>query len=486
MLIRGDSRFLPLRDGCVDCVVTSPPYWGLRDYGHGDQIGLEATPDAYVGHLVQVFREVRRVLKDSGVVWCNLGDSYAAGKCGRDDNSPTDRARFDTYGHGGGIKLQTTGNNGRARPVPSGLKPKDLVGVPWRVAFALQADGWYLRSDVIWAKPNPMPESVTDRPTKAHEMLFLLTKSERYFYDAAAISERVSDPSVIEGADGDGQGSTLRDDFGFKSAPPASLLKVGISLAASVLNIAQRQNNLGLFAFDAEVGQQGANRGAGFPVVHIPVVRRAAAHATRFTDGDVSAKEFLEEMHGLCIALPDGDDLKETWRLAALDVGHIHADSDRSVAVNNAGKVGEIKRVHDPNYTARVPSSRTKAAHTPRNDGDRWQCAPLQKGAGGGRGVAPRGLGRNRRTVWTIPTMPYAGAHFATMPEKLIEPCILAGCPMGGLVLDPFVGSGTVVSVAQRLGRRGVGVDLSYQGLAKKRTAQRGLSFGAEVSVKGR
>ncbi len=157
----------------VHCVVTSPPYWGLRDYGTIGQLGLEATPDQYVANMVNVFREVRRVLRADGTVWLNIGDSYAVGGPNRESDKRDAGANTA---------------DGDRRP-PSGLKPKDLVGIPWRLAFALQADGWYLRSDIIWSKPNPMPESVTDRPTKAHEYLFLLTKSPRYFYDADAIRE---------------------------------------------------------------------------------------------------------------------------------------------------------------------------------------------------------------------------------------------------------------------------------------------------------
>ena len=162
-----------LPDGMAQTCVTSPPYYGLRDYGHAGQIGLEETPDAYVARLVDVFREVRRVLRDDGTLWLNLGDSYAAG------------------GNGGGNKNDTNkGSLTVARKVaPAGYKPKDLLGIPWMVAFALRADGWWLRQDIIWHKPNPMPESVTDRCTKAHEYVFLLTKSARYFYDAAAIAE---------------------------------------------------------------------------------------------------------------------------------------------------------------------------------------------------------------------------------------------------------------------------------------------------------
>ena len=179
MLIQADARSLPLDDQSVQCCVTSPPYWGLRDYGIDGQLGLEPTPEEYVANMVAVFREVRRVLKDDGTLWLNLGDSYAAtGKSGGGDQG----RRWEDHG------ADTEGpRGGKWSPAPPGLKPKDLVGIPWRVAFALQADGWWLRSDIIWAKPNPMPESITDRPTKAHEYIFLLSKSARYYYDADAL-----------------------------------------------------------------------------------------------------------------------------------------------------------------------------------------------------------------------------------------------------------------------------------------------------------
>jgi DNA modification methylase len=163
-------------DGIAQTCVTSPPYWGLRDYGEADQIGLESTPEAYVERIVEVFREVRRVLRDDGTLWLNLGDSYAGSGPNR-------------QGEAVGASGETNGAGIDTRNGLEGLKPKDLVGIPWRVAFALQADGWYLRSDIIWAKPNPMPESVTDRPTKSHEYVFLLSKSARYYYDAEAIKE---------------------------------------------------------------------------------------------------------------------------------------------------------------------------------------------------------------------------------------------------------------------------------------------------------
>lgn len=177
-IIQGDTLTVlkTLPDESIDCVITSPPYFGLRDYGMDGQIGLEETPEAYVAKLVEVFREVKRVLKKEGTCWLNLGDSYAAG------------------GNGGGTEKQdsnrgTLALKGKAKKAPPGLKSKDLVGIPWRVAFALQADGWYLRQDIIWAKPNPMPESVTDRCTKSHEYIFLLTRSPKYYFDNEAIKE---------------------------------------------------------------------------------------------------------------------------------------------------------------------------------------------------------------------------------------------------------------------------------------------------------
>jgi DNA modification methylase len=300
MIIRADARHIPLIDGCVQCVVTSPPYWGLRDYGNSEQIGLESKPDLYVAALVAVFREVWRVLRDDGTLWLNLGDSYnSSSQFNHDVSGLSSGARYSE-----GTPTQWPGH----RALIPGLKSKDLVGIPWRVAFALQADGWYLRSDIIWHKPNPMPESVTDRPTKAHEYLFLLAKSERYSYDAVAIAEPTTEPQF-----------RLRVD---------------------------------------------------------PAMRKGRS-------------------------------------------------DDRVDGVSNCGV----------------------------------------------------GVSRNKRSVWTIPTMPYAGAHFATMPEALVEPCILAGCSVGGMVFDPFLGSGTVGAVAERLSRRWVGTDLSYHHLATKRTSQRGLIF---------
>jgi DNA modification methylase len=189
----------------VQCIVTSPPYYGLRDYGVDGQIGLEPTPEEYVAELVAVFREARRVLRADGVLWLNLGDSYAAG------------------GNGGGNKNDTNVGSLSAPPkkAPLGYKQKDLLGIPWRVAFALQADGWWLRSECIWAKPNPMPESVTDRPTKAHEQVFMLTKSARYFYDAAAVAEAASENKPFASSSNGGEKAAALGQRGGNLGVPA-------------------------------------------------------------------------------------------------------------------------------------------------------------------------------------------------------------------------------------------------------------------------
>lgn len=284
-LLNGDCREVmkTLPDASVNCCVTSPPYWGLRDYGHAGQLGLERTPQEYVGAMVRVFAEVRRVLRDDGTLWLNLGDTYNAFNAGAGPGGWPGQERRD----GARPKLES-GYGLRDK----GLKEKDLIGIPWRVALALQADGWWLRADIIWHKPNPMPESVTDRPTKCHEYLFLMAKAESYYYDAAAIAEPCK---------------------------------------------------------------------------------------------------------------------PESW--------------------------------HNSDFR----SPRNKEIHPTTGNGER----------------NARGVTRNKRTVWTVTTQPYREAHFATFPPDLVKPCILAGCPAGGLVLDPFAGSGTTGKVALELGRRAVLIELN-------------------------
>jgi DNA modification methylase len=280
-VIVGDAltELRKLPSGSVHCCVTSPPYWQLRDYGVDGQLGLERTVGEYLAAMVRVFREVRRVLRDDGTLWLNLGDTYVSSwPCSQ-------------------VKKVRLGSMKRKRTrLIDGLKEKDMAGVPWRVALALQTDGWYLRSDIIWHKPNALPESVKDRPTRAHEYVFLLSKSRRYYYDVDAIRE--------------------------------------------------------------PCGQEGRRK-----------------------------------------RLPP-------WSA--------------------------------PRYGARGNS-------------------PLDQRTG----PAMHPKGRNKRTVWTIPVRGYRGAHTATFPEKLVEPCILASCPIEGTVLDPFAGVGTTLVVASHLNRNSLGIELN-------------------------
>lgn len=347
-LIRADARRLPLRDGSVDCVVTSPPYWGLRDYGAGGQIGLEPNPDSYVSEVVTAMDECRRVLRPRGTLWLNLGDSYStqAGEGtipgGGRQGQPWQRINQTRDPKSAGGREPMWQPNRRRI---AGLKPKDLVGIPWRVAFALQAAGWWLRSDIIWSKPNPMPESITDRPTRSHEYLFLFAKSERYWYDADAIRE----PHQVDSN------------------------------------------------------------------------RRFARMRNPGHKYDVSATG-----HGW------NGDLPQKWNERA-------------------------RRLKEAEARAKT------AGPGPHVGGRRQAPEPGQPGAF-------HANGRNARSVWTIATQPYSGAHFATFPEELARRCILAACPIGGLVLDPFAGSGTVGRVAIENGRNAVLCDLAYQDLAKRRT----------------
>jgi len=294
-MIKGDAIELlkNIEEGSINTCITSPPYWGLRDYnGESKQLGMEDTPEEFVENLVNVFREIKRVLRDDGTAWLNLGDSYAMSSI-RGGNK-----KFS--GNVGSHNHYDKSIKKGKRNIPKGIKPKDLIGIPWRVAFALQSDGWYLRQDIIWHKPNPMPESVRDRCTKAHEYIFLLTKKAKYYYDHEAIKE------------------------------------------------------------DAKY--------------------------------------------------PNGP--------------------------NSPHKIKAVDNVYSAN---------------------------LQK-----IGANPK---RNKRSVWTITTKPFKGAHFATFPKDLIEPCVLAGCPEGGTVLDPFGGSGTTGIVAAQHNRNAVLLELNqeYIDLAKAR-----------------
>lgn len=330
----------------VDCCVTSPPYWGLRDYGIGLQVwpsmafrpmpgvpevelpqmqcshGLEADVVAWVGHEVQVFREVWRILKKDGVCWVNLGDAYVtAGGTGAQGSTGERANRRHT-------QPALLRNDHQA-----GWKPKDMMGLPWRVAFALQADGWYLRQDIIWSKPNCQPESIGDRCTKSHEYIFLLAKSARYHFDARAIRERRAS---------EGGARVARWAYG-----PGAHTAI---------------------AHARDKGDARTFRGGG-----------------KYTSGrEKTAEPVMRESHG------------------------------------NAPAKSQF---------------------------------------------------RNRRSVWTVASRPFREAHFATFPEKLIRPCIEAGCRPGGVVLDPFAGSGTTGLVAAELGRRAILIEANgeYVSMARKR-----------------
>lgn len=259
-LLIGDCRasLRSLEPNSVHCCVTSPPYWGLRDYGCDGQIGLEETPDKFVEEMVEVFREVRRVLRDDGTLWLNLGDSYAGSNCGGGFGSETITGR--SVGQDQSRIAKKSIPPGR----PNGLKPKDMVGIPWRVAFALQADGWWLRQDIIWSKPSPMPESVRDRCTKSHEYLFLLSKSDRYFFDSEAIKEPVTGNSKPRGSGvnakikhpaGWAKGSEPHDALSHNQGPRS---KQNESFSASVTGLVETRNKRSVWTIPS-VGYSGAH-----------------------------------------------------------------------------------------------------------------------------------------------------------------------------------------------------------------------------------
>lgn len=302
-LLCGDVRGLlqTLPEKSVRCCVTSPPYWGLRDYGEAGQIGLEATPEAYVAELVAVFREVRRLLTDDGTLWLNLGDSYAAARGG--STPPAQTVAGGVNGQGGVAERRgmKEGYNPSRNAGAFGLKHKDLVGIPWMVAFALRQDGWYLRRDIIWAKPNPMPESVRDRPTSSHEYIFLLTKNERYYYDADAVAEEAvvgTDPRRVGqlGAGGNGDRNDSKQDTlgkrtysGF-NARYASVEPAPTRNARSVWTIATQPYTGAHFAtfpeelptrcIKAGTSEKGGCEKCGAPMVRMTTKEREYDHTT--------------------------------------------------------------------------------------------------------------------------------------------------------------------------------------------------------------
>lgn len=388
-------RSLP--DKSVHTCVTSPPYFALRDYGVDGQIGLEASPREFIDRLVLVFREVHRVLRDDGTLWVNMGDSYAGswGAHGRDD-----------MGLGGSALTQrqvAPSARKQKQANHSGWKPKDLMGMPWRLAFALQDDGWYLRQDIIWHKPNPMPESIRDRCTKAHEYLFLLSKSRHYYYDSTSIRE----PANVSGkGNANGfRGGAYVDGATFENAAGGQRTSTGNT---------RRPNN-----------------GVGW------------GHGTDAKDRNRSR-----------VTVPKG------WDTSTGEGGHGSYHKDGA---------------------ARGSKRNSFARETKYSDGEHGQKAQHRPG----RADVDYGETRNKRSVWTVATHGFKGAHFATFPPDLIRPCILAGAPRGGLVLDPFGGAGTTALVAMQEGRRSVLCELNpeYAALARARLDAAWLDGAAQMDL---
>lgn len=376
-ILIGDVReqLRTLAADSIHCCVTSPPYWGLRDYGVEGQIGLEASPAEFIAVMVDVFEEVRRVLRPDGTCWINMGDSYATG-AGRVGNHPGGGAQGEAWrgsrgGHEGkqaySVGARGTGQLTQPNRMPQpGLKAKDLVMMPHRLAIALQDAGWWVRQDIVWSKPNPMPESVRDRCTKSHEYIFLLTKSEKYFYDAEAIKE-----PAVSAAD------HPRNSFATKD-----------------------------YDVPGQKPQKRVARGVGF------------GHGTD----------------------------AETRQLGRVEASCSKDEGRDEQGLRTASRMGG--------------------------------------GAGFRSDRASRPDMRNKRSVWTMATHSFAEAHFATFPPELPENCINAGCPVGGVVLDPFFGAGTTGLVADRLQRDCIGIELNpaYAEIARKRIQGESTLF-AEIEV---
>jgi DNA modification methylase len=470
-IILGDCRekLLGIPSGTIQTCVTSPPYFGLRDYGTatwegGDpacdhvvgeirtglgmaalgeryrggghkaakakpmtakgecprcgarrrdgQIGLEETPQAYVEKIVAIFREVRRVLRKDGTVWLNLGDSYAngTGTChnpGGGENSLGKKRKE--------AGTQPLDRGSRSALAASGLKPKDLIGIPWRVAFAPQEDGWYLRQDIIWHKPNPMPESVKDRCTKSHEHIFLLAKSRKYYFDSEAIKEPSADPARETRAEGKGafRGQALIHPRGKNKKRPA-----------------------------------GWDPGPGG---HRSLIGRYR---------QLSAKDKAREMTGMKATAWLGAEpplsAKDKMRIASGMMPSCHTAGWRE---RERRKYAETNRP--------LWAEGTKNAETPAQAAGRrmHENRTAARDAGGSHDN-PFGDTRNRRDVWTICTRRFDGDHYATFPQALAETCILAGSPKGGIVLDPFFGAGTTGLAAAKLGREFIGIELNPKDVA--------------------
>lgn len=432
-LLVGDARerLSELPDGIMQACITSPPYFGLRDYGVDGQIGLEGTPQEYVERLVDVFREVKRVLAGDGTLWLNLGDSYA--------------------GSWGTSALW-------------GVKPKDLLGIPWRVAFALQADGWCLRSDIVWAKPNPMPESVRDRPTRAHEYVFLLSKSE---WTGAVEPISLSDvdaawlAAMIDGEGTIGIGPTSKGGY-------QGYLCIANSNRA-ILERAQHITGLGRVA--------GTGKGTNRPVFRWQVNSRQAAAVLYRIRRFLIAKQRQAD---LVLALQETHQRYGGNKKPQATTNKQHALYEQCKALNQGAEIDVPANVAHWRggtyfYDHEAIKEPAVSDHPSGNGFKRPQSLSRQNKDGTPKGKdeqwADVGGKRNRRSVWHIPVRPFKGAHFAVFPEALVEPMALAGSRPGDLVLDPFTGSGTTAVVALRHGRRFLGIELNpeYADMARER-----------------
>lgn len=405
-----------LADESVHCVVTSPPYFGLRDYGMDGQIGLEASPAEFLATMVDVFREVRRVLRSDGTCWVNMGDSYAGswGAQGRPQGDGQMAGRSVTSARQIAAHPRFEGNTGTVGKEWN-LKPKDKMLIPHRLAIALCDDGWYVRDDIVWAKPNPMPESIRDRCTKAHEYVFQLAKSARYYYDFAAMQEPSSD------------GTHARLPGNARPAKGAQAYLDGAE---------EHRTKEGLLAY-AE--------------------RQRAKYKT-----------------------PDG------WDTTKGEGGHgsFHREG------REAGRVGYEHKPSHNSTESRKSRARddSKSAPTSERNGIRKLADPgsgTKNNESFDAAMAVMPETRNKRSVWTVATAPFSEAHFATFPPALIEPCILAGCPQGGVVLDPFAGAFTTALVCERLQRDSIAIELNpaYVEIGKRRLLQESPMFTEILEV---
>lgn len=418
----GDVRAVLRRmiaDGVkVNTIVTSPPYWGLRSYlppDHPDkhlEIGSEKTFGEFLATMVEIFGLCHQVLRDDGTMWVNMGDSYAGSR------DPKAKQSAAITGKGLNKSAEAAAYTASRRrdnhPVPRsdvrmpGFKPKDMVGQPHRLAFALQDAGWWLRQDIVWSKPNPMPESTRDRCTKAHEFIFLLAKSRRYYYDWKAIKEPASPGTHARLAQNiEAQIGSLRANGGTRADRPMKAL-----IPSGWANGTGRAHN----ETEGRYSQYRGN-GVGFGYAdNNPKPRTVGAASEEGAYGDGKSER-----------LGRGPGWRERKLGEREEVGKSNASFDEAMAV----------RVDD----------------------------------------------RNKRSVWTVPSAPYKGAHFATFPPKLIEPCVLAGCPVGGTVLDIFFGSGTTGQVAQALGRHFIGIDIDRRNDPLQADRLRQPSFHLEAAA---